>query len=192
MSAATVAFLAKYNHRTGGVKRSQGHTVLRAAVHGRRARGCERSAASRAANQASGAPRSGACCGRADGHRGPRAVGIAGTYVERSPGRLWPALVPVGVHAPATLYEKRSELQICLASGCGSLSGANQSTNQEAVKSGRSLRTGPHLFRSAGDCDRLLSDLKATYNGTSLASVTLINCAPPPHASCQHCTHDQS
>ena len=145
-----------------------------------------------AANQASGAPRSGACCGRADGHKGPRAVGIAGSYVERSPGRLWPALVPVGVHAPATLYEKRSELQICLASGCGSLSGANQSTNQEAVKSGRSLRTGPHLFRSAGDCDRLLSDLKATYNGTSLATVTLINCAPPPHASCHHCTHDQS
>ena len=95
--------------------------MLRAAVHGRRARGCERSAASRAANQASGAPRSGACCGRADGHRGPRAVGIAGTYVERSPGRLWPALVPVGVHAPATLYEKRSELQMFRSAGVPAL-----------------------------------------------------------------------
>ena len=121
MNAAIVAFMPNYNHRTGGVKRSQGHAVLRAAVHGRRARGCERSAASRAPNQASGAPRSGACCGRADGHRGPRAVGIAGTYVERSPGRLWPALVPVGVHAPATLYEKRSELQMFRSAGVPAL-----------------------------------------------------------------------
>ena len=85
--------------------------MLRAAVHGRRARGCERSAASRAANQASGAPRSGACCGRAGGHRAPRAVGIAGSYIERSPERLWPALVPVGVHAPTLLSWKRSELR---------------------------------------------------------------------------------
>jgi len=111
MSAATVAFLAKYNHRTGGVKRSQGHDVLHAAVHRRRARGCERSAASRAPNQASGAPRSGACCGRAGGHRASRAVGIASSYIKRSPERLWPALVPVGVHAPTLLSWKRSELR---------------------------------------------------------------------------------
>ena len=113
MTAATVtvAFMPKYNHSIGGAKRSQGHAVLRAAVHGRRARGCERSAASRAPNQASGAPRSGACCGRAGGHRAPRAVGIAGSYIERSPERLWPALVPVGVHAPTLLSWKRSELR---------------------------------------------------------------------------------
>ena len=85
--------------------------MLRAAVHGRRARGCERSAASRAPNQASGAPRSGACCGRAGGHRASRAVGIASSYIKRSPERLWPALVPVGVHAPTLLSWKRSELR---------------------------------------------------------------------------------